>query len=69
MKLDLNLESFWADILSEEPAQISNASRHLSKTERQAIIAHLQRMAHEPGWSDGQRRRAQSALDILEDGD
>jgi hypothetical protein len=30
--------------------------------ERAAILAHLRRMAHETGWSDGQARRARAAL-------
>jgi hypothetical protein len=57
-----NPEQLWEKILSEDAAQVLPALRALSVEERAAILAHLQRMAHETGWSDGQARRARAAL-------
>jgi hypothetical protein len=57
-------ESFWAEILSEEPARIQAVLRALGEAERQTTLAHLERMAMEEGWSEGQARRARSALAI-----
>jgi hypothetical protein len=57
-----NPEQLWEEILSEDAAQVLPALRALSVEERAAILAHLRRMAHETGWSDGQARRARAAL-------
>jgi hypothetical protein len=57
-------ESIWAEILSEEPARIRAALRALGEAGRQTTLAHLKRMAMEEGWSEGQARRALSALAI-----
>jgi len=61
------LEDFWAEVLSDEPIRIHSAIEGLSAGERRSVIVHLRRMAGEPGWSDGQRLRAQAALECLED--
>jgi hypothetical protein len=55
-------ESFWSEILSEDPARVPGALRVLGETERQAALAHLRRMAEEEGWSEAQSRRARAAL-------
>jgi hypothetical protein len=57
-------ESFWSEILSEDPARVLGALRVLGETERQAALAHLRRMAEEEGWSEAQSRRARAALAI-----
>jgi len=60
-------ESFWTDILSEEPATISRALNSLSKDERSLVIEHLTRMANEPGWTPGQQRCVELALSVIEE--
>ena len=57
-------ESFWSEILSEEPTRVLGALRRLGEKDRQAALAHLKRMAEEGGWSEAQARRARAALAI-----
>jgi hypothetical protein len=57
-------ESFWSEMLSEDPARILGALRGMGEAERQAALAHLRRMAEEDGWSEAQSRRARAALAI-----
>jgi hypothetical protein len=57
-------ESFWSEVLSEEPARILAVLRRLGEAERQAALTHLKRMAEEDGWSVGQSRRARAALAV-----
>lgn len=57
-------ESFWSEILSEDPARVQGALRGMGEAERQAALAHLRRMAEEDGWSEAQSRRARTALAI-----
>ncbi len=64
-----DLESLWAHLLSEEPAQIRAAWERLNHEERAAVLAHLETMATEEGWSEAQRLAAQAALDVLRSGD
>jgi hypothetical protein len=59
------LEEFWAEVLSAEPARIRTALAALSGDDHRTIVLHLHRMAHESGWSEAQRLRAQAALDAL----
>lgn len=65
-----DLDSLWAHLLSQDPAQIRAAWERLNSDERAAILAHLVTMATDEGWSEPQRRAAQAALDVLrgEDG-
>jgi hypothetical protein len=60
-----DLEAFWGQLLSEDPAQIRAAWARLASDERAAILAHLVTMATEDGWSEPQRLAAQAALDVL----
>ena len=62
----MDLEQFWAAILSEEPSQVKAAYNTLLSEDQNAILSHLERMAHEEGWNDGQRRRSRAALQILQ---
>ncbi len=57
-----SLEQFWSDVLSETPERVTPQLAALDEVDRQAILLHLRRMAAEPGWSQGQRRRAAVAL-------
>ena len=59
------LETFWAHILSGEPAHIHAAWENLDDEERATVLAHLETMVTEEGWSEPQRRAAQAALDML----
>lgn len=59
------LEAFWAEVLSSEPGRIRSALEDLSDAERRSVLVHLRRMAVEPGWSEGQRLRARTALESL----
>lgn len=62
------LEYFWGEILSREAARTRQAFESLSDAEeRQAVLAHLQKMATEAGWAEPQRVSAQAALDALRD--
>jgi hypothetical protein len=67
MALSRNLETFWAKILSEDREKILTAIRSLSEDEQRAVVDHLKRMAHETGWSEGQRSRAKTALSVLQE--
>ena len=62
----LNLEPFWADLLSKDPVRIRAALDRLEPEERDAVLDHLRRMATEDGWSEGQRQRAWAALRAIE---
>jgi len=57
--------AFWAQVLSSDPVRVREAMASLSEGERTSVVEHLQRMASEPGWQDGQRGAARAALDIL----
>ena len=59
------LEDFWGDILSEEPARIVAAWLTLDAAEQIAIRDHLTRMANEEGWLKEQRAAAQAALNAI----
>jgi len=59
------LEQFWEDLLSEEPARIAHAWATLDEQEQKVIRDHLLRMTTEDGWLDVQRQAAQAALDVI----
>ncbi|MBO9308391.1 MAG: hypothetical protein J7551_01250 [Chloroflexi bacterium] len=60
------LETFWSDLLSEEPARVAAAWSLLQVAdERQAVREHLRKMATEEGWSDVQRQAARAALAVI----
>lgn len=62
-----DLEGFWSEVLSEDPARARNALRSLPPAERAGVRTHLHAMAEDPGWSAGQRRRARAALEAVEE--
>lgn len=57
-----DLERLWADLLSEDAARVVAALLKLPTEEREAALAHLHAMGHDPGWTEGQGRRARAAL-------
>ncbi len=60
------LEEFWGDMLSEESLRIMAAWLTLDDESRQPVRDHLQRMATEDGWAEGQREAAKTALSVIE---
>jgi hypothetical protein len=65
VKRSESLEEFWDYLLSGNPERVQAAIEGLDETEKQAVIAHLRRMASEPGWQPGQRESARAALEII----
>lgn len=61
-----DLESIWSALLSHQPHLIRAAFETLSTEEQAAVLAHLKRMAEEPGWHDEQRASARAALAALQ---
>lgn len=59
------LAEFWDQLLSRQPKKIRAAYQRLDQTTRQAVVAHLRRMASESGWHPEQRTSARSALEAL----
>jgi hypothetical protein len=60
------LEALWDRLLSGEPELVRQAFVGLDPDERQAVLAHLERMAGEPGWQPEQRASARAALAVLD---
>ncbi len=59
------LDIFWDDILSGQPERILAAFSDLNPSARSAVLAHLKRMATEPGWQPAQQLNASKALRVL----
>lgn len=60
------LQYFWENLLSRNPARIQSAFLTLDPTSKQAVIAHLQKMATEPGWHPEQVESARAALETIQ---
>ena len=60
-----DLERFWDDMFSEDPARIAAAWRALGAEERLAVAAQLESIVADPDRLQGQRRAAEAALSIL----
>jgi hypothetical protein len=60
-----NLDNFWEELLSEDPARIRRAWGDLTDEEALAVLDHLRRMAEEEGWHPDQRRAAAAALRVV----
>jgi hypothetical protein len=61
-----NIETFWEEILSEEPDRIIAAYLLLFHADEQAaVLRHVQVMATEDGWSEPQRAAAAVALEAI----
>lgn len=64
--MNSSLEEFWKEILSRDKKRTRAAFKTIqSAEERDALIAHLKRMATEADWSEPQRVSARHALDAL----
>ena len=63
-----DLDNLWDFLLSRQPEQVRSAFLSLPEDERQLVVAHLQRMASEPGWHPEQVISARAALLALQDG-
>lgn len=59
-------QALWDELLSRQPERVRAAYASLETSERQAVIAHLKRMVHEPGWQSEQRISARAALTALQ---
>ena len=62
-----DLDNLWDFLLSRQPEQVRSAFLSLPENERQLVVAHLQRMASEPGWHPEQVISARAALLALQD--
>ncbi len=61
-----SLENLWEQLLSRIPSQVQKAFAGLSPQEREAVLAHLERMVGGPGWHREQRISARAALEALQ---
>lgn len=61
----MSVEQIWENLLSREPASVIAAFSTLDKQEQAAVLAHLRKMADEPGWHPEQRKSADVALEEL----
>jgi len=64
-KPSLEPETLWENLLSRQPERVRAAFAVLNAAEGAAVLAHLQRMAEEPGWHPEQRISAAAALEAL----
>jgi hypothetical protein len=65
--VEKSLEDLWDRLLSRDHQQIHAAFDSLTLSERNAVLAHLKRMAEETGWQADQRASALAALQVLQD--
>lgn len=59
------LEELWDALLSRQAERVQAAYASLDRLGRQAIAAHLRRMASESGWHPEQVKSARAALEAL----
>ncbi len=57
--------NFWEEILSRQTKRIRACYLGLETEEREAVLAHLQRMTSEPDWHPAQEESAQIALQAI----
>jgi hypothetical protein len=62
-----SLEDLWDRLLSREAGCVKEAYLALTEEEQEGVLAHLKRMANEPGWHAEQRHSARFALDAIKD--
>jgi len=65
MDEEIKLEALWDGLLSRQPQRIRDAYQSLTRDEKIAVYAHLQRMTSEAGWHPEQVLSAQKALEVL----
>ena len=61
------LQTFWDDILSEDPRKITKTFNSLTASEQQKILVHLYKMTNEPGWLSTQVQTASKAIKAIEE--
>ena len=66
-RLSRSLEQLWDEILSRQPEVIKSTFSTLNPDDKQAVLAHLKRMASEDGWQAEQRTSAKVAIHVLEE--
>ena len=59
------MENVWDKLLFRNTKQVLEIFATLDEIEQQAVLDHLRRMVHEPGWHPEQRLSAQTALKAL----
>jgi hypothetical protein len=57
-----DLERFWSNIFSEDPALIREAWAMLAEAERESVATHLRSIVADPDRHPDQRRAAKAAL-------
>lgn len=62
---DAEIEAIWDGLLSRQPEMIRATYARLTGEEQTAVLAHLHRMATEPGWHAEQITSAKAALEAL----
>ncbi len=60
-------EEVWEILLSRQPERIRRVFFGLAASEQRSVLAHLNRMAEEPGWHPEQSASALAALEALMD--
>jgi len=55
----------WDALLSRQAEVVQQAYLSLAPVDRQAVLAHMQRMSVEPGWHPEQRISAEFALQAI----
>jgi hypothetical protein len=65
-QLEAFLEQTWDGILSRDSQKVASVYSALSAGNQKVVLAHLHKMAHEPGWHPEQVKSASFALRIIE---
>jgi hypothetical protein len=66
MTEQFDIQTLWENILSRNPDLVRTAYRALTPDEQESILAHLKRMAAEPGWHPEQALSAQVAINAIQ---
>lgn len=64
--LPIDPESLWDQLLSRQATLIQTIFASLDPEQQDVVLAHLTRMATEPGWHSEQQLSARAALQALE---
>ena len=59
------IEHLWEQLLSRDGNAVLAAYSNLNPQEQSSVLAHLRRMAEEPGWHPEQRASALAALSVI----
>jgi hypothetical protein len=61
----MSVEQLWENLLSRDSVAVREAFSTLNKEEQATVLAHLRKMASEPGWHPEQMKSAEAALGFL----